>query len=898
MKYPRSFTLAAVTCFAAFLTRCAPAVQAETAGGIDWKSFLRRHDIAWETLPQRFDHGAFHGNGLLGCMIYRDGPRRLRWECGRSDVTAHRRDNNRLPIGGMVLETAGAIEDGTIRLDLRNAESTGEVRTTKGTIAFRTFIHAIEMFTVVEITTTGDESDAAFTWLTAPAVDRVNQKRFKDDPPNPPARRDTDGAVSLCVQPRQAGGEYATGWKEVDCGKNTRRLFISIADTFPGDGAGAAASAAVRTAAEADFARLVRSHRDWWHAYYPRSFLSVPNMQVEGFYWAQIYKLASATRGDRMVMDLLGPWFRRTGWPRIWWNLNIEVAYLLVYASNHLAEGSSLTRMIDRNRENFRRNAREIWNIDNGATVPHTTCYEGLRGDGSRAPDRYVNPGDFTWALHNYYLHYRYSMNHEMVTNHEKHAFYPLLRDSVNVYLHLLKKGDDGKLHLPVLHSPEYGTMADNNYNLSLLRWACRTLIALCERYGIDEPLVPRWKHVLAHLVDYPTGENGLLVGAGVPYAKSHRHWSHMLMVFPLRLMDLDDAENRRLVERSVKHWLAVQGGRQIYGWSRAAASCLYSTLGDGDNALDSLLKHHNHRRFVMPNTMYIEGSPVIECALFAAKSLQDMLIQSWGDRIRIFPAVPGAWKDAVFGNLRAEGAFLVSAARRDGRTRWVKIRSLAGEPCRVVHSLDGTVSMLKGGAISTPRSAGTGVCTIDLAKNEEALLFAGDKPPAATVAPLPAPPEIHNFWGCKKDAPRPGGNPSNRKLSAVLSSGKSATASSSWSRGYSPEKAFDDNEGTRWGAKSRSRSGWLAVDLGAAKLIGGVEIREIGFPRTEEFVVEYRTDGEWKTLVKGTAIGGRKTFTFTPVTARHVRLTIIRAKEVPTLEEFRVLAPEKKPAP
>ena len=66
-------------------------------------------------------------------------------------------------------------------------------------------------------------------------------------------------------------------------------------------------------------------------------------------------------------------------------------------------------------------------------------------------------------------------MNHALVTNHEKHAFYPLLKKSVNLYRHLLKTGDDGKLHLPALHSPEYHAEdendghADNNYNLSLL---------------------------------------------------------------------------------------------------------------------------------------------------------------------------------------------------------------------------------------------------------------------------------------------------------------------------------------------------------------------------------------------------------------------------------------------
>ena len=120
-----------------------------------------------------------------------------------------------------------------------------------------------------------------------------------------------------------------------------------------------------------------------------------------------------------------------------------------------------------------------------------------MRGDGDRAPDHYINPGDFTWALHNYYLHYRFSMDHSLVTDQKRHAFYPLLRGSINLYLKLLKMGDDGKLHLPVLHSPEYGADADNNYNLALLRWGCRTLIELNERYRLGDPLLPHGARIL-----------------------------------------------------------------------------------------------------------------------------------------------------------------------------------------------------------------------------------------------------------------------------------------------------------------------------------------------------------------------------------------------------------------
>ena len=50
---------------------------------------------------------------------------------------------------------------------------------------------------------------------------------------------------------------------------------------------------------------------------------------------------------------------------------------------------------------------------------------------------------------------------------------------------------------------------------------------------------------------------------------------------------------------------------------------------------------------------------------------------------VRVFPAVPACvGKNCAFRQLRAEGAFLVSAERRAGKTSYVQVESLAGNPC------------------------------------------------------------------------------------------------------------------------------------------------------------------------------------------------------------------------
>ena len=73
------------------------------------------------------------------------------------------------------------------------------------------------------------------------------------------------------------------------------------------------------------------------------------------------------------------------------------------------------------------------------------------------------------------------------------------------------------------------------------------------------------------------------------------------------------------------------------------------------------------------------------------AAGAQEMLLQSHRGRIEIFPAIPETWRDVAFAGLRAEGAFLVSAERRNGEVERVEIVSEKGGPCRVLSPFTGS---------------------------------------------------------------------------------------------------------------------------------------------------------------------------------------------------------------
>jgi hypothetical protein len=195
------------------------------------------------------------------------------------------------------------------------------VITDKGSIDFRAFIHTEKMVLLIDIKATDSEAASAFAWNALKLTDR-KEGVFKD-PPHPEPRNITEGEVSVCIQGRSSGGEFATAYAERNI-SGIRRLYLSIVDTFPGNTASTEAIAQVRQSMSADFDSQLASHRAWWNAFYPQNFVSVPDAKLESFYWIQWYKLASASRPDSVPVDLLGPWSRRTTWPRIWWNLNIQ----------------------------------------------------------------------------------------------------------------------------------------------------------------------------------------------------------------------------------------------------------------------------------------------------------------------------------------------------------------------------------------------------------------------------------------------------------------------------------------------------------------------------------------------------------------------------------------------
>jgi len=709
-----------------------------------WADFLRRQDLLWRRVPTLWHEGPFLGDGRLGSMIYREpGANAIRFTVQHGEVQDHRPEFGsgwgtcRLPVGHLTLDPVGTITAVDWRLSLYNAELTGTITTDKGTLTLSALIH--DGILAAHVTASGDEE---VHWTFHPE-EAISPRKISEAPPtgyvpNPPWTTGSTGDdIEQVLQPLTGGGQTATAYRHAH-----DTLLLTVAHSHPSDTRAGEASLRKIRRAGPSYAALRTPHTRWWHTYYRKSFVSFPDERLQSFHWIQLYKVASASRAGGPPMATCGPWLEPTPWPAVWWNLNVQLEYWLIHGSNHL-ELDALATTVRQNQEQLTANVPAAYRSDSSGVGRSSDMFAN-RNVGT--PGTGAEVGDLTWALHNVWLSYRHSMDESLLRD----TLYPLLRRAINYYLHFLQPGDDGRLHLPSTLSPEYPVIPpkDTNYDLSLIRWGCTALLEATERLGVDDPLAPRWQETLARLTPYPVDDNGYMIGADTPYAQSHRHYSHLLMVYPLYLVNWDQPEHRELIEKSVVHWHALTGSHRGYSYTGAAS--LYAMMGRGETALTYLKKFFDTttRYPCRANTHYTEAGPVIETPLSASQSLHDMLCQSWGDVIRIFPAVPPTWPDVTLHDFRTQGAFLISAVRTAGATRFIRIRSLAGEPLRLRHDLTGgpVRAVLDDGTRARTKVSEDGTLTIDLAKGREVLVYAGERPDLV-IAPV-APGERAEPWG------------------------------------------------------------------------------------------------------------------------------------------------------
>ena len=231
------------------------------------------------------------------------------------------------------------------------------------------------------------------------------------------------------------------------------------------------------------------------------------------------------------------------------------------------------------------------------------------------------------------------------------------------------------------------------NYDGALSRWLLLATAEMADKLEQAED-AEHWRKVQSELPELSTADEGyLLVARDAPLSESHRHFSHVISIHPLGMIAPDNEKGRSIIAASLAQ-IEELGTKEWTGYSFSWLGNIAARAGDGERA-EKALKTFLH--FTLPNSFHANGDQsgtgisnftyrpfTLEGNCAFAAGIQEMLLQSWGGVLRIFPAIPEAWRNTKFHNLRGEGAFLVSAEMQDGELVRAEITAERGGFCRV----------------------------------------------------------------------------------------------------------------------------------------------------------------------------------------------------------------------
>lgn len=482
--------------------------------------------------------------------------------------------------------------------------------------------------------------------------------------------------------------EINVRWKKVNA--TTIEGVWSVSSQYPDKKINPTAAQTSAQASARGYTADQRTHLQWWKTFWSKSALQVPDSTIEKQWYLEQYKFGSAARRGAPPISLQAVWTADNGRIPPWkgdfhHDLNTQLSYWPSYSGNHLEQAIGYIDHLEENKANYKRYTKLFFGKE-GIAVPGVTTLDGTEMGGWTQYS--LSPTVSSWLAQHYYLQWRYSMDKQFL----KEKAYPFVKDVCTFLESIAVKEENGLRRLPLSSSPEINDnrisawfLQNTNYDLALMKFAFTAAIEMAEALQLKEE-VAEWQQTLSEFGDYSITENDeLMFAPGLPYAQSHRHFSHLMAIHPLGLIKWEDGAKAQSIIKNTIALLDKVGPDYWCGYSYSWLANLKARAKDGEGAAKAL--DIFARAFCLPNSFHANGDQTksglskftyrpftLEGNFAYAAGLQEMLLQSYAGFIEIMPAVPDAWKNISFNQLRAEGAYLVSAQKQNGAITQVKI--------------------------------------------------------------------------------------------------------------------------------------------------------------------------------------------------------------------------------
>ena len=483
-------------------------------------------------------------------------------------------------------------------------------------------------------------------------------------------------------------------------GKMNRRA-VAIVTSREATDPLAAAVALARQTLQGDPDRTIESHETRWQRFWSASGVDLGKGPLGEAWYRNLYFLRCVTKPGGTSPGLFaGLIHDKPAWHGDYHtNYNIQQTFWTAYVTNHADLAEPYDRLVREYLPRAQWLAGKVFECG-GAYYPHVLfAYEPPDPAKCKGPTgrQYIHHvWGFTLGVNAFtaqplWWHYKYAPSRDLL---EK-VVYPVVREVAVFqadFMDTCARGKAGKVVLGPSVSPEhwgwtkdFARNTNGTFDIAMFRYMFRAAIEGATTLGSDRTLVARWKKALGALPDYPTtkGPAPIVVDMQGAPPTTYNIAVPAVPVFPADVVTWwSPAEQKALFARTIDslRWngnnssimLSVARARlsmpNTAEWVRKTLAARYRPNGTfALNRVGAGINTYGH---------YTEQ-------FAATMAVSELLIQSVGDIIRVFPAWP---KDtpARFTDLGAQGGFLVSATQADGAVSEVRITSTVGGTLRL----------------------------------------------------------------------------------------------------------------------------------------------------------------------------------------------------------------------
>ncbi len=435
-----------------------------------------------------------------------------------------------------------------------------------------------------------------------------------------------------------------------------------------------------------------------WGNFFSASKVTLQDKEIEKYYNSSLYHLAGCMGNTEFPPGLFGNFITDDFFP---WsgdyhmNYNYEAPYYCIFSSNHPELFDGYMAPVNDMRNEAKRMAKMFgckgyaFPVSFGPKAldvySQSDCKEhGILFLGQKSHATYAcviplmhwfSTYDKEYALENYYdfvLNTAAFWEDYLVKENGRYVIKGDAAHEIPYY-----RGKDFKY---ITHFGQVNTINAIN-SMGLVKLLFNGVYDMAKELGINSEKYALWEDIIENFSDFPT-----FIKKGKKcfrYSKFGIRWRDentvgLQHIYPASQIGLSSDEKLLKIARNTYF---INDRRLDDNGSNSYLPAGARIGVDPDFLIEGI--RQNIKEFALPNRLFRHHGGGIEHLTTIPATVNEMLMQSYEGVIRLFPC----WNktdDAAFENLRADGAFLVSAELKNAKVSSLGIKSLKGRECTV----------------------------------------------------------------------------------------------------------------------------------------------------------------------------------------------------------------------